>query len=562
MARRPRGDDERSMDSLMDALTNVVGILLLILIVSSLGITAVVKKVVENLPEVTQEELEAMKVSRDKTLKNLQELRQTQTNTLENLPTEEEASQLIAELEEFEENNKELAEKTSDIEEWAVKVTEQEEGKTKNEEVVSISDTKNRELAAILAQTPEVEVKTAKEVLMPDPRRADPEATALYIICKFGKVYFVGDPYTHALKIRDVIDQNFTDLAFTGQAIGSYTYYLRDTKKNENGSFLPLYETYRLSRREREALAAWDKLTPKWANGAGVVGDTDVSIITRIFGTNDEAELPIAKFRYDIKKITAFFGEGKMGPKDFKYHVVPGGSDRIKMQLEPRAEGGWTPEQFLAAGSEFEQACKQASSARRTLFYFYVAPDSFDTYLQARAKSQQFRIPAGWTVWAGEKLEPKAMPQRSTLRYNLDTIPDAAYMQTANSVGPFLVNELTAEWTELDARVAAAVPEKMTAEPEKAEFIKNLKAERIVFDTTRFQGYVIEPFRTALAAEEASGETEVVIEIHPPEIPQIRIFSVSIPPKAPKPPEVLDKKIGATGAGGDAERGGNTLILD
>ena len=70
------------MDSLMDALTNVVGILLLILIVSSLGITAAVKKVVENLPEVTQEELEAMRASRDKTLKNLQELQQTQTNQL------------------------------------------------------------------------------------------------------------------------------------------------------------------------------------------------------------------------------------------------------------------------------------------------------------------------------------------------------------------------------------------------------------------------------------------------------------------------------------------------
>ena len=40
----------------MDALTNVVGILLLILIVSSLGISAAVKKIVENLPEVTQEE--------------------------------------------------------------------------------------------------------------------------------------------------------------------------------------------------------------------------------------------------------------------------------------------------------------------------------------------------------------------------------------------------------------------------------------------------------------------------------------------------------------------------
>ena len=49
MARR-KAEEERSMDSLMDALTNVVGILLLILIVSSLMITSAVKVIVENLP--------------------------------------------------------------------------------------------------------------------------------------------------------------------------------------------------------------------------------------------------------------------------------------------------------------------------------------------------------------------------------------------------------------------------------------------------------------------------------------------------------------------------------
>jgi hypothetical protein len=84
MARRARKEDERSMDSLMDAMTNVVGVLLLILIVSSLGITAAVKKVVENLPEVTEEELQAMKVSRDKSKKNLQDLEQTQTTLVKN----------------------------------------------------------------------------------------------------------------------------------------------------------------------------------------------------------------------------------------------------------------------------------------------------------------------------------------------------------------------------------------------------------------------------------------------------------------------------------------------
>ena len=71
MSRRARAEEERSMDSLMDAMTNVVGILLLILIISSLSISDAVRQIVENLPEVSEEQLAAMKVSREKTLKKL-----------------------------------------------------------------------------------------------------------------------------------------------------------------------------------------------------------------------------------------------------------------------------------------------------------------------------------------------------------------------------------------------------------------------------------------------------------------------------------------------------------
>ena len=111
MARRPKIDEERSMDSLMDALTNVVGILLLIIIISSLGISAAVKKVVENLPEVTKEELEALKSTRESTLKNLEELRITQQRTETKLPTPEEQLQITAEIEEIEKNNEDLADR-------------------------------------------------------------------------------------------------------------------------------------------------------------------------------------------------------------------------------------------------------------------------------------------------------------------------------------------------------------------------------------------------------------------------------------------------------------------
>jgi hypothetical protein len=557
MARRPRADEERSMDSLMDALTNVVGILLLILIISSLGISAAVKQVVENLPEVSKEELEAMKVSRDKTLKNLQDLEQTHSNTLKNLPTEEEATQLVVELEDFEKNNEELADKTSDIAEWQAKVDQMLAAKAENDTKVQVADTRNRELAALLATTPEVEVAQAKEVLMPNPRVADKESRALYLVCKTGRLYFIGDPYEHAFKIRDVIEQNFTDLAFTGKAIGSYTYEVKGTKKNDAGAYLAKTEKYRLNRRERDDLAAWDALKPIWTSREGVAA-AEASVLQRIFGAQEEAELAISKFRYDFKKIAAFFGNGKYGPKDFKYHIAQSGTERIKMGLEMKADGGWTPEQFLAPNSEFEQFCKQASTNRRTLFYYYVAPDSFETYLQARARSEQFRVPAGWSVWEGDKLEPKAAPAIEVVRYNLDLIPDAEYMKLANLVGPYMVEERNKEHTELDARVTASIPATVTEPAAKTEFITKLTTERKDWGATRFQPYTLAIFQAALAAQKAAGETEIVIEEHPPEIPQIRTFVAASPPKAPTPPPNPN----APPPKPAAPSGPGTLILD
>lgn len=558
MARRPREDEERSMDSLMDALTNVVGILLLILIISSLGISAAVKKVVENLPEVTKEELEAIKVTRENTLKNLEELRQVQQRTETNVPTPEQQALIVAEIDEIEKNNEDLADKTADIAEWQKKVEEQEQAKTDNELKVQSADVKNRDLAALLAKTPELAATPAKEVLMPNPRVAEGDSKALYLVCKAGRLYFVGDPYLHAFKIRDVIEQQFSEFAFTGRAIGSYTYEIKGTQKGETGAFLAKRERFRLNRRDRENLSAWSGLTPVWTNREGVEAKP-ANVIDRIFGAQEEAELAISKFRYDLKKIQAYFEGGKFGPKDFKYHVTASTGDRIKMALEMKPEGGWTPEQFLAPNSEFEQNCKQAATARRSLFFYYVAPDSFETYLQARSRSEQFRVPAGWSVWEGDKLEPRATPAQPSVRYNLDLIPDEDYMKLASAVGPYLVEERNKEHGEFADRIAKAAPADLKDQAAKDDFIAKLTLERREWAVSRLQPWTLSVFQTALAAQKASGETEIVLEEHPPEIPGIRVFQPSGPPAKPTPPPDPSKPPPrpAAPAGGPA-----TLILD
>jgi len=86
-----------------------------------------------------------------------------------------------------------------------------------------------------------------------------------------------------------------------------------------------------------------------------------------LFSNSNEGEFPVYRWRYDLSKINAFFGDGKLGPQDFKYHVKQHASDdekdRLTFGLEPRAEGGWTTDEFLAPNSPFETLCKIPAAA-------------------------------------------------------------------------------------------------------------------------------------------------------------------------------------------------------
>ena len=75
--RRRRGDggnSGQSLDSLLDTMTNVVGILVIVLVVTLLGVRDAVKRIDASLPDVSQEQLDAQKVEAAKTaelLKNV-----------------------------------------------------------------------------------------------------------------------------------------------------------------------------------------------------------------------------------------------------------------------------------------------------------------------------------------------------------------------------------------------------------------------------------------------------------------------------------------------------------
>ena len=409
MARRARDDGERSMDSLLDALTNVVGVLLLILIISSLGLSQAVKVIVDNLPQVTKEELQELKVRAMDTRENLKKLEQAAADTKKK--PDKTPEQLILEIEEIEKNNKDLAKDNSDLEKIQKLIEEAEALKKIKEIEVTTTASELAKMKAILDLTPERERVTPKVVKMPNPRAAAAGSKAHYIICKFGKVYYVGDPYTHVVKVRDAIYSNFAKLTYTGGDLGIYTFALQSTRANPANRklYLPVKERVRRNGRFVKGLALENVKVTEIDSDGDVLPEKDM--LSRLFGAEDRREFNVQRLRFDEKKVKAFFGKGKFGPQDFSYFIERNGtSDRLKLSLGFKVEGGWKVEQFKKRNSEFDKACKQVALERNALIYFYVSADSFEAYLEARNITENYRIPAGWTHGRGRSFPRGSCP--------------------------------------------------------------------------------------------------------------------------------------------------------
>jgi hypothetical protein len=59
--RRRRDESIGSLDSLLDTMTNVVGILVILLVVTQLGVTSAVKRIRSSLPEVSEQQYDEMR---------------------------------------------------------------------------------------------------------------------------------------------------------------------------------------------------------------------------------------------------------------------------------------------------------------------------------------------------------------------------------------------------------------------------------------------------------------------------------------------------------------------
>lgn len=196
---RPRSsEDDGSLDSLLDTMTNVVGILVIVLVVTQLGVKQAVKRIGEMVdPKVvaeTQEELQRANKRREELLALVES---AVTPTVED-PKEE--------LRRLEEQIKELQQKLDELQQESLTRSEQnaeqmtalEVLKKKEEELRAKLETalaRKSELEALLEETPardpEGDAPEAKVVNLPNPRPAPKGAAPAMVHCRDEKLYLL-----------------------------------------------------------------------------------------------------------------------------------------------------------------------------------------------------------------------------------------------------------------------------------------------------------------------------------------------------------------------------------
>ncbi len=187
-------EDQGAMDSLLDTMTNVIGILVIVLVVTQLGVGDAIQRIGKTLEldpaKLEQNKLELAELKKQQ-LSKKQELAALTTNDEATLDIQiariqQKLDMDALKLKNLRQNN---SKQETDLE---MQKKEAEEEKKKREELennIELSLEKVATLRATLDETPERVVLPAKELRLPNPRPAPEGAVPVTLICTQQRVY-------------------------------------------------------------------------------------------------------------------------------------------------------------------------------------------------------------------------------------------------------------------------------------------------------------------------------------------------------------------------------------
>lgn len=343
----------------MDTMTNVVGVLIIVLVMIGISLANSVRKVLSELPPVTVEQLqEILKKVVDATPK-------------------EDPKKLAEEKKKIEEQIKKAAEelKTLDLssEKQSIKLMDLDEARKNLDETKKKRDAKKADtdklladldkVKALLDTTPVYKPPPPTFVRLPNPRPMPEKAVIQRFLVANGKVLYLNEEEFMKLVVGEI-------------------------EKNQKS----------LINKEVPVLDALN----------------NVVMVKDRFGKM----VPKTRVILDQKKLAAHFEKLRIGSRDLKLElVVTPTSARIPMKLTPAPEAGETAEQVKNPASVFQRAMRKFKSEPDNVVWFHVYKDSIDVYLAAREVADQIGVPAGWEITGTN------FYQRAVTQFEVDYIP-------------------------------------------------------------------------------------------------------------------------------------------
>ncbi len=357
--RKQHQGEELPFVALMDTLTNVVGVLVIVLVLVGLGLARAVNKVLSDLPNVEQKDLDQLK----------KKLTETQPTT-DPKKIDEAAEQLKA-------SAAKLAEqlKTMDVgsDNQKVNITDVDKLREQIESRRKERDAKKKGVEKMLAEmeqlkksldtTPVVQPPSGLVVRIPHPRPMPEKAAVQRFLVINNRALFINE-----MEFEKLVDQ--------------------EIEHNEKR----LYKSEQII---------------KGADGRPAM-------------TRDKNSrlVPQRRVIYDQSKLIAHFSRGRVGTREIKLELLPApNSPRLPMRFTPTPDGGETAEQMRNPASTFQRLMRKFKSEPNTVVWFHIYKDSLPAYLVARELADQTGVPAGWEIY------PYPFYQKTLAQYEVDFIP-------------------------------------------------------------------------------------------------------------------------------------------
>ena len=375
MARRPHHEEELPFVALMDTMTNVVGVLIIVLVMIGIGLARSVNKVLSELPPVTVDEhIKLVKeVSESKPKADPQKVDEEVAKLQKDL------KKAIEDLKTMEVSKEKQKIKIVDIDDLQKQLAERKKERDAKKAAVDKLLADLDKLKAQLDTTPIYQPPPATVVKLPNPRPMPDKAEVQHFLVAGSRIIYLND-------------EQFTDLVEA------------ELKRAE--------PTIALSRE-----------TVKGPDGKPVM-------------VKDKSgrSSPQRKIVFDPKKLADYFARVHLGNRDIKVEVIPApNSPRIPMKLTPLPTGGETIDQAKNLVSGFQTLLKKFKMNPKAVVWFHVYKDSIPTYLAAREFADQIGVPVGWDIY-GTPAFVRNMPAEYSVPYTAP--PAAAVVPGAVTIAP------------------------------------------------------------------------------------------------------------------------------